>query len=111
MPADLTGFVPLTELSPSQRQVIKPSGKTAVKPKHPIEPSIEHLLNDSVSPDLQDLEADVKTETYLPLEAEEEMTAIQLVTSWKQAGRAQKWTNLCLAIDHSKYYQLAALAD
>jgi Zn-dependent protease with chaperone function len=105
-PADLTGFVPLTEPSPSQRQVIKPSSKTAVQPKQPPEPNIDHLLN-QVSPVSQALETDSETE-YLPLEAAEEVTAIQPATTWKQAGRAQKWTNLG-KVDFSKLWGVEGL--
>jgi Zn-dependent protease with chaperone function len=105
-PADLTGFVPMTKTLPQQRQVIKPARTTAARLSP--EPEIDHLLNDLERQSSDALESPLETEAYIPLEPEEEITAIQAVTAWKQAGRAQKWTNLG-KVDFSKLWGVQGL--
>jgi Zn-dependent protease with chaperone function len=91
--ADMTGFVPLTDPTPTQRQVIKPKVQSKAAAKPLPEPDIAHLLQPPAakSPKVE-TKPEVKDD-YLPLAAQPE-TAIQHVKAWKQAGRAQKWTNL-----------------
>jgi Zn-dependent protease with chaperone function len=116
-PADLTGFVPFTDALPQPRQAIaraKPGERIAQRtvaslPKSKETPRPEEL------PDSEDSrpaaarsplpEALVPTEIYLPPGAE---PSIQTTVSWKQAGRAKKWTNLG-KVDLSKLWGVEGL--
>jgi len=106
---DLTGFVPFTD-APPQRQAIalvKPTGKTN-RSIVPLPPKSEDAFNPAIP------EAPVETEAYLPLEQEPQtdlepnVSAIQMGLTWKQAGRAKKWTNLG-KVDFSKLWGVEGL--
>jgi Zn-dependent protease with chaperone function len=78
--ADFTGFVPFTEAPPQPRQVIAKAAAT---------PSLSAAPNASST--MRSPAAAPKPEIRLP---EPEPEPEPEPATWKQAGRAQKWTNL-----------------
>ncbi|MBW4515348.1 MAG: M48 family metalloprotease [Timaviella obliquedivisa GSE-PSE-MK23-08B] len=119
---DLTGFVPLTDAAPQQRSVlasVKPaetnrstvflSSKSDLSPGSKESPTPEELPTPTVHPSGRSplLEASIKTEIYPPLGTSEADT-ISPKATWKQAGRAKKWTNLG-KVDVSKLWGVEGL--
>ncbi|NJR37605.1 MAG: M48 family metalloprotease [Leptolyngbyaceae cyanobacterium CSU_1_4] len=128
--ADLTGFVPFTDASPQPRSAIRsvPFPKTVPFPEanHSLSPGLpksnrlpksEELFNPEASSKPKELvssarsplpEAEVKTEVYPILKAKPEENAIPAEVTWKQAGRAKKWTSLG-KVDFSKLWGVEGL--
>jgi Zn-dependent protease with chaperone function len=91
---DFTGFVPFTEAVPQPRQVIASVQSKAAPPASPELPPPQNSL-----PPVDRLPASTQP-TVLP--------ELEAAATWKQAGRAQKWTNLG-KVDFTKLWGIEGL--